>query len=81
MLGLSLRVFRSRFFLVLSILSNPSALLLLNSKVEDLEPLVASFFSIGNEEDKDRGEKGLRERRKEEDFRGEERRKCRFLGK
>lgn len=94
LVGLSFRVLRSRFFLVLSILSNPSALRLLNTKeLEDLEPLLASCFSIEAEEEeeekrvereKDRLEKGLSEREKGEDFTGEaerRRRRRRFLGK
>ena len=74
MLGLSLRVFRSRFFLALPVSSNPSALLLLNSKGDDFEPFLALFFSIGYE-----AEKGLRGRRKGDDFKGQERRRSRRL--
>ena len=88
LVGLSFWDLRSR----LSVMSNPSALRLLNTNEleEDLEPLVASLFSIEDddeeeekrvEREKDRGEKGLRERGKGEDFEERRRRRRRFLCK
>lgn len=46
--------------------------------IGDFETLMSSFFSVWDDEDKDRWEKGLRERREGEEFRGQQRRKRRF---